>query len=313
MNGSTTFCLEEEAMNVWKSLSTTTGANCLLYSVWSEIITNMNQLDELLSELTSVNTNDPIQNEKTMPVTTKADDLTCLLDELSVNSNKPLEMQQECQKDDFIPIVAKPLNANPIVQSVENISTCDNRLCSGCGQSVSLRAPSVSTKGRIWHLEHFKCTICFQLLQNKPYYEANGSLYCPKDYTEVFAPRCAYCTEPITERSIKAVGKTWHLNHFFCSQCGCNFTDGHFFEFDGKAYCEKDYKQMFMPKCKRCDKVILADTINAIGVQWHPDCFNCTVLFFLQSRIAPRALRMETFTSAMSYHIVNCIIMPRKS
>ena len=53
---------------------------------------------------------------------------------------------------------------------------------------------------------------------------------------KVVAHRCAYCDGAIENSCITALGRTWHHDHFFCSQCGCAFPDGQFMEKDGKVW-----------------------------------------------------------------------------
>ena len=50
-----------------------------------------------------------------------------------------------------------------------------------------------------------------------------------------------------------------------------------FHEKDGKAYCRKDYFDMFAPKCGGCARAILENYISALNTLWHPECFVCRV------------------------------------
>lgn len=107
---------------------------------------------------------------------------------------------------------------------------------------------------------------------------------------------------------VTALDRTWHPEHFFCAQCGAFFGPegtvrwtGHrllgegwrggpgkpdpapnhlssgFHEKDGKAYCRKDYFDMFAPKCGGCARAILENYISALNTLWHPECFVCRV------------------------------------
>ena len=76
---------------------------------------------------------------------------------------------------------------------------------------------------------------------------------------------------------MKALGKTWHVEHFFCTLCGKHFGPEGFHEKDGKAYCRECYYEKFAPRCRRCDKAIMEGFISALGSQWHPECFCCKV------------------------------------
>lgn len=51
--------------------------------------------------------------------------------------------------------------------------------------------------GQAWHPEHFICTHCKEEIGPSPFFERSGLAYCPKDYHQLFSPRCAYCAAPI--------------------------------------------------------------------------------------------------------------------
>ena len=48
---------------------------------------------------------------------------------------------------------------------------------------------------------------------------------------------------------------------------------------DGKPYCPKDYRTLFSTKCASCAFPIEANDhfLEAIGQNWHVECFNCAV------------------------------------
>lgn len=57
----------------------------------------------------------------------------------------------------------------------------------------------------------------------------------------------------------------------------CLWARAGFHEKDGKAYCRKDYFDMFAPKCGGCARAILENYISALSSLWHPECFVCRV------------------------------------
>lgn len=59
--------------------------------------------------------------------------------------------------------------------------------------------------------------------------------------------------------------------------CLCLWRCEGFHEKDGKAYCRKDYFDMFAPKCGGCARAILENYISALSSLWHPECFVCRV------------------------------------
>lgn len=53
------------------------------------------------------------------------------------------------------------------------------------------------------------------------------------------------------------MGKTWHPEHFVCTHCQEEIGSRNFFERDGQPYCEKDYHNLFSPRCYYCNGPIL--------------------------------------------------------
>ena len=79
------------------------------------------------------------------------------------------------------------------------------------------------------------------------------------------------------QKCVTALEQTWHPDHFFCTQCGCQFGEEGFQEKDGKPYCKNDYLSLFALKCKGCSMAITEGYISALSAQWHADCFVCRV------------------------------------
>ena len=65
-------------------------------------------------------------------------------------------------------------------------------------------------------------------------------------------PCCASCPQVVT-----AMGRTWHPEHFVCTHCLEEIGSRNFFERDGQPYCEKDYHNLFSPRCHYCNGPIL--------------------------------------------------------
>ena len=68
---------------------------------------------------------------------------------------------------------------------------------------------------------------------------------------------CAACEKPILGKIINAMKKAWHPEHFACSQCEQELGSVTFYEHNGKPYCEKDYHELFAPRCAYCNGPIL--------------------------------------------------------
>ncbi|KAM3867677.1 paxillin [Diretmus argenteus] len=157
------------------------------------------------------------------------------------------------------------------------VQTVAKGVCGACCKPIVGQV--VTAMGRTWHPEHFVCTHCQEEIGSRNFFERDGQPYCEKDYHHLFSPRCYYCNGPILDKVVTALDRTWHPEHFFCAQCGSFFGPEGFHEKDGKAYCRKDYFDMFAPKCGGCARAILENYISALNSLWHPECFVCRECF----------------------------------
>ncbi|XP_040206325.1 paxillin isoform X1 [Rana temporaria] len=157
------------------------------------------------------------------------------------------------------------------------VATVAKGVCGACKKPIAGQV--VTAMGRTWHPEHFVCTHCQEEIGSRNFFERDGQPYCEKDYHNLFSPRCFYCNGPILDKVVTALDRTWHPEHFFCAQCGSFFGPDGFHERDGKAYCRKDYFDMFAPKCGGCTHAILENYISALNTLWHPECFVCRECF----------------------------------
>uniref|UniRef100_A0A671RNQ6 Paxillin b n=1 Tax=Sinocyclocheilus anshuiensis TaxID=1608454 RepID=A0A671RNQ6_9TELE len=173
------------------------------------------------------------------------------------------------------------------------VQTVAKGVCGACCKPIVGQV--VTAMGRTWHPEHFVCTHCQEEIGSRNFFEREGQPYCERDYHHLFSPRCnpylyvagfvfsvnkasvyyvSLCIHLFSATYI--VNKTWHPEHFFCAQCGAFFG---FHEKDGKAYCRKDYFDLFAPKCGGCARAILENYISALSALWHPECFVCRECF----------------------------------
>ncbi|KAJ6651473.1 hypothetical protein lerEdw1_020935 [Lerista edwardsae] len=96
---------------------------------------------------------------------------------------------------------------------------------------------------------------------------------------------CASCQKPIAGQVVTALGSTWHPEHFVCTHCQKEMGGSNFFEKDGAPYCERDYFQLFSPRCGLCNEPILdvslpelhhvPKMVTALDKNWHPEHFCC--------------------------------------
>ncbi|XP_046456531.1 PDZ and LIM domain protein Zasp-like isoform X14 [Daphnia pulex] len=91
-------------------------------------------------------------------------------------------------------------------------------------------------------------------------------------------PVCASCKAQIRGKFVTALGQTWCPNHFSCAMPDCKreLHDIGFVEEKKQLYCEGCFETHLAPNCSRCSKRVKGDCLNAIGKQFHPECFSCT-------------------------------------
>ncbi|XP_056313275.1 paxillin a isoform X3 [Danio aesculapii] len=235
----------------------------------------------MVSELRGVQEETPAQQQARISAssaTRELDELMASLSDFKVQSNI---MAQGKSSPTSVPKQGNKLdNMLGSLQSDLNrlgVQTVAKGVCGACKKPIAGQV--VTAMGRTWHPEHFVCTQCQEEIGSRNFFERDGQPYCEKDYHSLFSPRCYYCSGPILDKVVTALDKTWHPEHFFCAQCGSFFGPEGFHEKEGKAYCRKDYFDMFAPKCGGCARAILENYISALNSLWHPECFVCRECF----------------------------------
>ncbi|KIX95157.1 uncharacterized protein Z520_09073 [Fonsecaea multimorphosa CBS 102226] len=102
--------------------------------------------------------------------------------------------------------------------------------------------------------------------------------FCHLDFHEFFSPRCRSCKTPIEGEIVIACGQSYHVDHFFCAECGDPFSSSTPFVEgnDGYAYCVRCHTKRTSARCRGCKLAILDEiTVEALGGKWHGDCFVC--------------------------------------
>lgn len=86
---------------------------------------------------------------------------------------------------------------------------------------------------------------------------------------------CYVCGERVVGQVITALGRNYHKEHFTCAHCHQELGTRNFYEKDNLPYCEKDYQQLFSPKCAACGEPILDKVTIALDQTFHPEHFVC--------------------------------------
>ncbi|XP_069484954.1 leupaxin [Ambystoma mexicanum] len=141
-----------------------------------------------------------------------------------------------------------------------------------------------------WHPEHFFCTHCGEAFEGHGYHEKSGKPYCRKDFLTLFAPKCGGCSQPVIDKYLTAMNSIWHEECFVCGDCFCTFSNGCFYELNGRPFCELDFHRQQGTICKGCQLPIKGRCVNAMGARFHPEHFVCT---FCQKQLSHGIFREQ--------------------
>jgi len=157
--------------------------------------------------------------------------------------------------------------------------------CKGCKKPIGGSEDYVQPVENVsFHPEHFVCMgACKQSLLTQGYLAHEDKFYCQPDYAKVMEKQtgikatCGYCNQLISGQYIEAIGGLWHPDHFVCMVCAIPYDKETFHQNQGKPYCETHYQELFAVKCSRCGRGILGHIIEALGKEFHLECFVCEV------------------------------------
>lgn len=220
---------------------------------------------------------DPGDNNVESSGRTTTQDIDYLLKDLEKNITEAKRASASKKKDDSKSSdpAANPLDAmldDMINTDALGVTPTSKGTCPTCNRPVMGEA--VAALGKVWHREHFVCTIDDKEIGSDPYFSWNDQIYCESHYNELFSPQCAKCEKPILENMISAMSKSFHAACFTCHACDRPFTDS-FHEHEGKPFCQDCYSKEIAPKCVSCGLPILSIYTAALGGYWHPQCFIC--------------------------------------
>ncbi|XP_071953948.1 PDZ and LIM domain protein 5-like isoform X4 [Antedon mediterranea] len=172
------------------------------------------------------------------------------------------------------PFSTVPRPSNPGVPKVTPTGT-RTPTCEGCGQII--RGPFVSAVGKNWHPDHFVCVHCHEPLQKIGFVEEKGKMYCEKDYSTLYAPKCSKCLQSVVGKCVNALGGQFHPACFVCFHCNKPIEESGFHTNEGKVYCTADHTALFSVMCASCEFAIEPgdEWLEALSASWHSNCFNC--------------------------------------
>uniref|UniRef100_A0A669D2D7 LIM homeobox transcription factor 1, alpha n=1 Tax=Oreochromis niloticus TaxID=8128 RepID=A0A669D2D7_ORENI len=114
-----------------------------------------------------------------------------------------------------------------LIKGFPRIADVNRRaVCAGCHRLIRDRFLLRVTDG-LWHEDCVRCAACGDALTNSCFLR-DRKLYCKRDYADLFAVRCAGCTEAISpaELVMRAGAAVFHLRCFTCSVCSCRLQTG---------------------------------------------------------------------------------------
>jgi len=147
-------------------------------------------------------------------------------------------------------------------------------ICAKCKRPII--GEYVTLHGQKMHPEHFRCFECGCEFKGGNCMEFEGNLYCQEDYLKLLRNTCASCHKPILGRSVTALGKVWHPDHFVCFSCHEPFAGSNFYEHDGKPYCEVHFTQNFGTACAKCNRPVVHNAIHFLDKVYHTEHFTCS-------------------------------------
>ncbi|KAJ8654715.1 hypothetical protein O0I10_009605 [Lichtheimia ornata] len=158
--------------------------------------------------------------------------------------------------------------------------------CAACGDEFDYRDDVVNHHNQYYHKTCFNCQMCRATFdRSRPCYEYNGKLYCERDYNVVKKRIvCSGCDRPITSNvnAIKVMGRYYHPGHVKCYHCYEPLDERTGYkEHQGHLYCRSDFKSLFLPMCRACNRPVEREAVSAMDGKlqgkWHLECFGCHI------------------------------------
>jgi paxillin len=164
------------------------------------------------------------------------------------------------------------------------------KICAGCVLPFETGDVAFAALEMRFHLSCFKCANCNHKISaagGEAYYQFDKQPYCSGCYGKLYNS-CSGCGFELddAEPGLSALGCVWHADGHDCFKCaaaGCGnvLVDVTYYggcltgDFVERPFCEEHYLDLFVPKCRGCDKPVQGG-VHACGGVWHDDCLKCT-------------------------------------
>ncbi|KAF5405940.1 LIM zinc finger domain containing 1 [Paragonimus heterotremus] len=117
-------------------------------------------------------------------------------------------------------------------------------ICDRCAEPFDSEENIVSSRDKLFHVQCFVCSQCFQPLSCSEFYEFEGRRYCKYDFQMLFAPFCYKCGEFIMTKVIKAMQRSWHPECLVCEECNIPLVATGLQKFRGKPLCRPCFSKL---------------------------------------------------------------------
>ncbi|XP_066457600.1 zyxin isoform X3 [Eleutherodactylus coqui] len=172
-----------------------------------------------------------------------------------------------------------------LMREMDKQPTVDSQImdnCKLCGQGLSRTETVVRAGEYLYHVHCFTCSKCDQQLQGQQYYECEGRPLCEDCYQDTLEC-CAVCEKKITERLLKAMGKSYHPECFTCAVCSRPLQGEPFIvDQNSLPHCVADYHRKYAPRCSVCGEPIAPEpgrdeTVRVVALEknFHMMCYKC--------------------------------------
>ncbi|KCV67634.1 hypothetical protein H696_05921 [Fonticula alba] len=151
--------------------------------------------------------------------------------------------------------------------------------CAKCQKPIMSKNELIVYQRERYHARHFSCHSCSSVL-TADCKELDDKLYCQPCHQKALSATCDVCRRPIDGRSISALGKQFHPEHFVCTRCEKPFGQSSFFEYEGKPYCEIHFNEVRGAMCGRCLKSPQEASVPVFSRHYcrsHMVCVGCEV------------------------------------
>jgi hypothetical protein len=163
--------------------------------------------------------------------------------------------------------------------------------CHTCQQPIASQR-YVNVFGRFYHVEHFTCHGCKDVLEGKQYAAVDDPApdaaagaqvaLCAGCYEDRFSPTCSRCGKKTGSECVEASGKSYHKECFACSECEVQLRgeDGQttpYYLQDDATVCEPCFMRRHCPKCETCGEGIVEDHVAILDntIHFHNHHFMC--------------------------------------